>query len=107
MARIGLGGPRGRLQPASPRALPHLGIGHVVLERGHLLGLGIARPQAPCGPRKSGMPDSVEMPAPVSTTTRRAASIQVRAATERLSSGVKPSLARSARKHLHPLAIDR
>ena len=24
----------------------------------------------PCGPRKSGMPESVEMPAPVSTTTR-------------------------------------
>src|SRR5687767_10583768 len=31
----------------------------------------------PCGPRKSGMPESVEMPAPVSTTTRCAASIQV------------------------------
>ena len=27
----------------------------------------------PLGPRKSGMPDSVEMPAPVSTTTWRAA----------------------------------
>src|SRR6266850_1257769 len=26
----------------------------------------------PCGPRKSGMPESVEMPAPVSTTMRRA-----------------------------------
>src|SRR5882672_2873483 len=24
----------------------------------------------PCGPRKSGIPDSVEMPAPVSATTR-------------------------------------
>src|SRR2546421_6421524 len=30
----------------------------------------------PCGPRKSGMPDSVEMPAPVSTTTDRAARTQ-------------------------------
>src|SRR5687768_5893023 len=30
----------------------------------------------PWGPRKSGMPESVEMPAPVRTTTRRAASIQ-------------------------------
>src|SRR5690242_18779344 len=30
----------------------------------------------PCGPRKSGMPESVEMPAPVSTTTRCAPSIQ-------------------------------
>src|SRR5919197_40749 len=30
----------------------------------------------PCGPRKSGMPESVEMPAPVRTTTRSAAAIQ-------------------------------
>src|SRR5678816_3150462 len=32
--------------------------------------------QTPCGPRKSGMPDSVEMPAPVSTTMRDASSTQ-------------------------------
>src|SRR5262245_57857348 len=38
------------------------------------------RVQTPCGPRKSGMPESVEMPAPVSTTTRLAESIQLRAA---------------------------
>src|SRR6185295_10645991 len=31
----------------------------------------------PCGPRKSGMPESVEIPAPVSTTTRCAPSIQL------------------------------
>src|SRR5437016_61784 len=31
----------------------------------------------PCGPRKSGMPESVEMPAPVRTTTRCASSIHV------------------------------
>src|SRR5689334_8918237 len=31
----------------------------------------------PCGPRKSGMPESVEMPAPVSTTTRFASLTQV------------------------------
>ena len=30
----------------------------------------------PCGPRKSGMPESVEMPAPVSTTTRFASRTQ-------------------------------
>src|SRR5436189_6243874 len=30
----------------------------------------------PCGPRKSGMPESVEMPAPVSATTLRAWSTQ-------------------------------
>lgn len=29
--------------------------------------------QTPFGPRKSGMPQAVEMPAPVNTTTRRAA----------------------------------
>src|SRR5215208_3383077 len=33
----------------------------------------------PCGPRKSGIPDSVEMPAPVKTTTWDAASTQRRA----------------------------
>src|SRR5262245_50826601 len=32
---------------------------------------------SPWGPRKSGMPESVEIPAPVSTTTRCAPSIQV------------------------------
>src|SRR5437762_7051923 len=35
--------------------------------------------QTPCGPRKSGIPDSVEMPAPVSTTTCVASSIHWRA----------------------------
>ena len=39
-------------------------------------GRGVHRP---CGPRKSGMPDSVEMPAPVRTTTRDAASTRRRA----------------------------
>src|SRR6185503_21323310 len=34
---------------------------------------------SPCGPRKSGMPESVEMPAPVRTTTRLAASTHERA----------------------------
>src|SRR3954447_16210085 len=34
--------------------------------------------QTPCGPRKSGMPDSVEMPAPVSATMRVAAATQRR-----------------------------
>src|SRR5262249_32374922 len=34
--------------------------------------------QTPWGPRKSGIPDSVEMPAPVSATIRRAAAIQPR-----------------------------
>src|SRR5438552_11885435 len=32
----------------------------------------------PCGPRKSGIPDSVEMPAPVRITMRLASSIHAR-----------------------------
>src|SRR5687767_8307199 len=36
------------------------------------------RVHSPCGPRKSGMPESVEMPAPVSATTRRAWSTHAR-----------------------------
>src|SRR5260221_11721164 len=32
---------------------------------------------SPCGPRKSGMPESVEIPAPLKTTMRLAASIQL------------------------------
>src|SRR4051812_22835753 len=35
--------------------------------------------QTPCGPRKSGMPESVEIPAPVSATTRVALPIISRA----------------------------
>ena len=38
------------------------------------------RVQTPFGPRKSGIPESVEIPAPVSTTTRLAAVIAARAA---------------------------
>src|SRR5438105_4314741 len=33
---------------------------------------------SPCGPRKSGMPESVEMPAPVSATMRRDSSTHAR-----------------------------
>src|SRR4029434_2022642 len=36
------------------------------------------RVHTPCGPRKSGMPESVEMPAPVSATMRRAPRTQAR-----------------------------
>src|SRR5688572_6062901 len=36
------------------------------------------RVHSPCGPRKSGMHESVEMPAPVSATTRRASPTQER-----------------------------
>src|SRR5262245_65178163 len=34
----------------------------------------------PCGPRQSGIPESVEMPAPVSATMRRASSTHARTA---------------------------
>src|ERR687891_576462 len=37
-----------------------------------------SRVQTPCGPRKSGMPESVLMPAPVSATNRRASVTQRR-----------------------------
>ena len=37
----------------------------------------------PWGPRKSGMPESVEMPAPVSTTTRFASRTQLRTSASR------------------------
>src|SRR5262249_15670358 len=43
--------------------------------------------QTPWGPRKSGIPDSVEMPAPVSATIRRAAAIQPRTVSTRRSTG--------------------
>lgn len=38
------------------------------------------RVQIPFGPRKSGIPESVEMPAPVSTTIRSAVAIRSAAA---------------------------
>src|SRR3954452_8242377 len=41
--------------------------------------------QTPCGPRKSGMPDSVEMPAPVRATMRVAAASQPRTSWTRVS----------------------
>src|SRR5438128_1572247 len=46
MAGIGLGLPGRRLQAALPRALAHLGIGDVVLQRGLLLRLRILGPYA-------------------------------------------------------------
>ena len=60
-------------RPCAPR------VGEIVLDRRLLLGGGILASTRRCGPRKSGMPDSVEMPAPVSTTTRAAASTRRRA----------------------------
>ena len=61
---VGLGRPGGVVEPVVPGLAPDLGVGHVVLQRGPLLGLGVAGPHARSGPRKSGMPLSVLMPAP-------------------------------------------
>src|SRR3989441_9605831 len=38
--------PGRRVEPALPRALPHLGVGDVVLQRRYLLGLRVLRPDA-------------------------------------------------------------
>src|SRR4029453_1823572 len=38
--------PRRRVEPALPRALPDLGVGHVVLQRGLLFSLGVLGPDA-------------------------------------------------------------
>src|SRR3954468_16306782 len=47
--------------------------------------------QTPCGPRKSGMPDSVEMPAPVRATMRVALASQRRtSSTWRATAGPRP-----------------
>src|SRR5690606_41069560 len=44
-----------------------------------------SRVHTPWGPRKSGMPESVEIPAPVSATTRDACAIQPRTSAMRFS----------------------
>ena len=49
-----------------------------------------SRVHTPCGPRKSGMPESVEMPAPVRATTRATASIHSRTAEIRPSPSCHP-----------------
>ena len=54
----------GDVEPALPRALAHLGIGDVVLQRRHASRPPGSWSRRPAAPRKSGMPESVEMPAP-------------------------------------------
>src|SRR6476661_8934773 len=53
--------------------------------------------QTPFGPRKSGMPDSVEIPAPVSATVRLDEEIQEE--TTASSSDIDSSVLRPARPH--------
>src|SRR5881394_2317949 len=57
--------------------------------------MGFILLHTPPGLRKSGMPDSVEMPAPVNTTTRAASAI-IRARSARLD--MRPSLPARARR---------
>src|SRR5258705_10034098 len=47
------------------------------------------RVQRPCGPRKSGMPESVEMPAPLRTTIFEADSIQPRTVSGAVMAGLR------------------
>ena len=69
---VGLRLPERGRQPVLPRPATHLGVRDVHVECGPP-----SRPRGPWstrprGPRKSGIPESVEMPAPVRTTIRRA-----------------------------------
>ena len=54
------------LKPSLPRNAPGLRISDIILKA-----IGSIFVQTPPGERKSGMPDSVEIPAPVKTTARR------------------------------------
>ena len=54
--------PGGRLEPVAPGAPPHLGLGDVVRAASPSSPRPGSWSTRPCGPRKSGMPDSVEMP---------------------------------------------
>ena len=78
-------------QPVLPRELPDLGVRDVVLERRGLLRRGVLRPD-PCGPRKSGMPDSVEIPAPVRITIARASRSHVAMVSSASSSAIGSSV---------------
>src|SRR5207237_4415804 len=61
----------------------------------------------PCGPRKSGMPESVEMPAPVSATTRSASAIQrCTSASKRLRHLDLAATARAAERRQRALGHD-
>jgi hypothetical protein len=76
---VRLGGPHRRVEPVEPGRTAHLRVGEVVLDVRRLLGGRVAGPD-PFRAAKSGMPESVEMPAPVSTTIRSAAATAAAAA---------------------------
>src|SRR5581483_3712830 len=60
----------------------------------------------PCGPRKSGMPESVEMPAPVRTTIRWALATQLLTAASKLRHLDLAAAARAAERRQRPLRHD-
>ena len=72
VAGVRLGVPRRRLEAAVPRRPAHVGVGEVVLRASPSSRRAGFFVHTPFGPRKSGMPESVEMPAPVSTVIRSA-----------------------------------
>ena len=101
VATVRLGPPPGIGSAVAPGLPADVGIGEVVLERRRLLGAGFLV-QTPCGPRKSGMPESVEIPAPVRTVIRSASSIHPRtvsrsSTSESVTSQVSPRVFRFGR----------
>src|SRR5436190_19871704 len=62
--------------------------------------------QTPCGPRKSGMPESVEMPAPVSATTRLALASQLWTCASKSGHLDLAATARAAERRQRPLRHD-
>ena len=69
MRGVGHRRPGRMTQPGLPGPAPQGRVAEIGLVGEQLLRSRI-RVHRPCGPRKSGMPESVEMPAPVSTVTR-------------------------------------
>jgi hypothetical protein len=67
--------------------------------------MGFMRVQMPPGLRKSGMPDSVEMPAPVSATTVAAVSIKRRKAAASSNAGAVRAICSTRKKgDLHEIS---
>src|SRR6059036_1821865 len=75
MPGVGRGMPRGMIDTALPRELADLGIRHVVMNVGEPFSFRVLGPHA-LRTAEIRMPDSVEMPAPVSATMRADSSTQ-------------------------------
>ena len=114
VAAIGPGGAEDRvaLEAPPPRLAPRRLGGEKVVES-----IGAWRVHIPPGLRKSGMPDSVLIPAPVKTTPRRAAAmrrasaarsasvgVMARSASTRLASPMLPAVLATAARQISPRA---